>query len=120
MAVPDARVERARKLITLTEHAGEIARLHMEVAALEAELGRVQAHLASKSESLDAALASRAAMEKERDELRAALVKIADHGKGFTDEQMHLRIYAATYYRWAKSEADAVVAKHRKGESDVL
>lgn len=68
-----------------------------------------------------------AALTVENERLRAdlreavgALAKIADHGKGFTDEQMHLRIYAATYYRWAKSEADAVVAKHRKGESDVL
>ncbi len=77
--------------------------------------------------SLTKLMAEFAALTAENERLRAdlreavgALAKIADHGKGFTDEQMHLRIYAATYYRWAKSEADAVVAKHRKGESDVL
>jgi uncharacterized coiled-coil protein SlyX len=95
------------------------------IATLEARVREVEATLASRTESLEAALASRAVMESERDTLRAecdrlrglvreavaGMAKIADHGKGFTDEQMHLRIYAATYYRWAKDEAADLVAR---------
>jgi chromosome segregation ATPase len=119
----------------------------------ESRVRELEATLAARTESLEAALASRAALEKElndykdgaqaeafhgdeardqlakaeseRDTLRAecdrlrglvreavaGMAKIADHGKGFTDEQMHLRIYAATYYRWAKDEAADLVAR---------
>lgn len=91
----------------------------------ESRVRELEATLAARTESLEAALASRAAMGSERDTLRAecdrlrglvreavaGMAKIADHGKGFTDEQMHLRIYAATYYRWAKYEAADLVAR---------
>lgn len=121
----DALTDAYHEAIDLTKYIRQEIAERDERDAVHEAMREVEATLAARTESLEAALASRAAMESERDTLKAecdrlrglvreavaGLKKIADHGKGFTDEQMHLRIYAATYYRWAKDDAAALVAR---------
>jgi hypothetical protein len=102
----------------LIESESRVRELKATLAARTKERDDLLTRCDLAEETADIASKKVATLRAECDRLRglvrkavAGMAKIADHGKGFTDEQMHLRIYAATYYRWAKDEAAALVAR---------